>query len=276
MSRFVRLSTALLAVAVAAPAAAQDFPTDDPVIRSIWDEGMNRSRVYPLAQTLLDSIGPRLTGTPGLDASHDWLVGLYESWGIDAENQQYGTWKGWERGATHVDLIAPRVRSLDAILLGWSPGTDGAVTGDVVLLPEPGADVDAWLEQAEGAFVLFSPLEPTCRPIEQWRELGDEDVSDAIEAARAAAREVFGARVATVGTEEGAVVRALAEAGVGGILTSNWSGGYGVRRVFGDRLGLVPTFSLACEDFGLLYRLAEADQGPRLRVGKRRRGTPGS
>ncbi|MGK7311052.1 MAG: M20/M25/M40 family metallo-hydrolase [Candidatus Longimicrobiales bacterium M2_2A_002] len=270
MSRTTRLLAALLALAItAAPAAAQEFPTDDPVIQGIWDEGMNRSQVYPLMQALLDSIGPRLTGTPGLDAAHNWLVGLYGSWGIDAENQQYGTWKGWERGITHVDLIAPRVRTLDATLLAWSPGTDGAVDGDVVLLPEPGADVAAWLEQAGGAFVLLSPPEPTCRPLDQWEELGDEQVADGIVATRAAARELFAARLATLGDGEEEIIRRLADAGVAGLLTSNWSGGYGARRIFGDRLGVAPMFSVSCEDFGLLYRLAEAEQGPRLRADAR-------
>lgn len=270
MLRMIRLPAASLALAVlAAPAAAQSFPTDDPVIQAIWDEGMNRSQVYPLAQTLLDSIGPRLTGSPGLDASHEWLVRLYEGWGIAAENQQYGTWKGWERGITHVDLIEPRVRTLDAMLLAWSPGTDGVVEGDVVSLPEPGSDVDAWLGSVRGDFVLLSPAEPSCRPVEQWQEFADEATLEAFMHARAGALRDFGIRVAALSTDEDELTGLLADAGVAGILSLNWSGGYGVRRVFGDRTGAVPTFSLSCEDFGLLSRLAENGQGPVLRVDAR-------
>ena len=175
MSRLIRLPAALLALAaLAAPAAAQSFPTDDPVIQAMWEEGMDRSQVYPLMQTFLDSIGPRLTGTPGLDAAHDWLVGLYRGWGLEAENQQYGTWKGWQRGITHVDLIGPRVRTLDAMLLAWSPGTDGPVEGDVVALPDPGVPLADWLGRVRGAFVLFSPAEPSCRPLEELGDVGVE------------------------------------------------------------------------------------------------------
>ena len=34
---------------------------------------MENSQTYSLAQALFDSIGPRLTGSPNLEAGHDWL-----------------------------------------------------------------------------------------------------------------------------------------------------------------------------------------------------------
>ena len=65
---------ALSALVLTSPAAeAQTFPTEDPVIRQMWDEGMGEgSQIFDLAQVLLDSIGPRLTGTPAFDAAGDW------------------------------------------------------------------------------------------------------------------------------------------------------------------------------------------------------------
>ena len=79
-------------------AAAQSFPTDDAVLGGIWAEGMERSQVDALLQTLLDSLGPRLTGTPGLDAAADWVIGRFAEWGIPARKEDYGTWPGWRRG----------------------------------------------------------------------------------------------------------------------------------------------------------------------------------
>ena len=56
----------------------QSFPTDDAVIQHMWDEGMGSgSQVVDLAQALLDSIGPRLMGSPGFDAAGDWLISNY-------------------------------------------------------------------------------------------------------------------------------------------------------------------------------------------------------
>jgi hypothetical protein len=60
------------------------FPTDDPVIKRIWAVGMDSSKTEPLAHTLFDSIGPRLTGSPGFKSASDWVVKTYKSWGIDA------------------------------------------------------------------------------------------------------------------------------------------------------------------------------------------------
>ena len=43
-------------------------------------------------------------GTPNLKRAQDWLVNMYKSWGIDAKEEQYGTWRGWIRGPSHIDL----------------------------------------------------------------------------------------------------------------------------------------------------------------------------
>jgi hypothetical protein len=60
------IGLAVSAVPAASPVAAQSFPTPDPVIRRMGTEGMEQpSQAYRLAQTLMDSIGPRLTGSPG-------------------------------------------------------------------------------------------------------------------------------------------------------------------------------------------------------------------
>ncbi|MCY3746763.1 MAG: hypothetical protein OXH05_11090, partial [Acidobacteria bacterium] len=100
-------------------AAAQEedagpvFPSDDPVIRAIWEEGVERSQVMELGHVMMDVIGPRLTGSPGMEAANDWAIRKFEEWGIEAHQERYGTWRGWERGISHIDLVSPRVRTLE-------------------------------------------------------------------------------------------------------------------------------------------------------------------
>jgi carboxypeptidase Q len=72
-------------------AGAQSLPTNDPVLRRIWSVGMDSSQTYALAQALMDSIGPRLTGTPGQRAGVEWLLSKYRAWGITARAEQYAT-----------------------------------------------------------------------------------------------------------------------------------------------------------------------------------------
>ena len=70
---------ALSLISLSTPARAQTFPMEDPVLRRIWSVGVDSSRVMDLAQVLTDSIGPRLTGTPGIEASQAWLAATYSA-----------------------------------------------------------------------------------------------------------------------------------------------------------------------------------------------------
>jgi carboxypeptidase Q len=179
MQRSILFGFLAIALILGPPRAAQGqiLATQDPVLEAIWDQAMNQSQIETLAQTLMDSIGPRLTGAPGIDRGHDWLVERYRDWGIEAENRQYGTWIGWERGISHIDLLEPRVRSLEGMNLAWSAGTDGPVTGEVLVLPDVASPqaFEAWLPEVEGRFVLISPAQPTCRPDGNWEEFATSE-----------------------------------------------------------------------------------------------------
>ena len=58
----------------------------------------------------------------------------------------------------------------------------------------------------------------------------------------------------------------LEQAGALGMISSNWSNGWGVEKVFAARTEQVPSVRLSCEDYGLVYRLAENGDSPTLRV----------
>ena len=165
------LLAAACALVVAHPASAQS----DATIARIWRLGMDSSHVQQLSQTLFDSIGPRLTGSPGIRSASDWVISQYRAWGIDAKREQYGTWRGWRRGTSHIDLVQPRVRTLAGTMLAWSPGTNGkTVTAEAILLPKfsDSTEFIRWLPKAKGKIVLVSPPWPTCRPSEDWNRFG--------------------------------------------------------------------------------------------------------
>lgn len=247
-------------------------PPDDPVIQRLWSEGMDRSRAAALAQVLTDSIGPRLNGSPGHKSGNEWLVRTYSEWGVPARNEQYGTWKAWRRGISHVDLIAPRVRSLEGMMLAWSPGTDGRpVEGEVVALPPAAtrAQFDAWLPQARGKWVAISTPQLSCRAPAQWEEFGTEESQARIKAAQDSVNTSWSTRVrvlGTGGTATDSLHAALQRAGALGVLSHNWSRLPGVDKIFGSWRQLLPTMDILCEDYGMLVRMAENGQHPRVRV----------
>ena len=67
--------TLLLGALAATTAAAQGFPqpsgfvVENPVLRRIWAIGNDSSQLPHLAQVLFDSLGPRLTASPGMTAA---------------------------------------------------------------------------------------------------------------------------------------------------------------------------------------------------------------
>lgn len=261
------LAALLTALALLAPAAdAQTWATDDPVLQQLWTEAMENSHLETLGQQLLDSIGPRLTGSPGLERAHDWAANTLSGWGVEARNESYGTWRGWERGITHVDLLEPRVRSLSATMLAWSPGTNGPVEGEVVVYPawETEEELAAWMAtEVEGRFVAIAFPQPTCRPDYHFEDYGSPGALARMDEARDEALQEFReTRVA----QSGLVRLDLDAAGALGILESNWVGRPGTNRLFGTNTQSAVTLDLSCEDYGLVYRLAERGSRPVLRV----------
>lgn len=271
LSQTARFAAAGLTAALiaATSASAQSFTNNDPVLRNIWRMGMEQSQVYRLAQALTDSVGPRLTGSPGQDAGHDWAVRTYASMGIEARSEQYGTYLGWRRGISHVDLIAPRERALEGMMLAWSGGTGGRpVEAEVVVMPlfQNSAEVDRWLGTVAGKFVAISYAEPTCRTDDQWREYSRSGDFEAMNEIRQAERQAWNQARQIAGPGQRDIHEKLEAAGAAGIMEMRWSNVPGTNKVFRAYTQSIPAMDVSCEDYGLLFRLAANGQAPRLRV----------
>jgi carboxypeptidase Q len=247
MRRLSRAVLSLVLVSLPAAAAAQGFgggggnafPSNDPVIRQMWAEGMERSQTWTLMQVLTDSIGPRLTGSPGMKSANDWLVAMYGKWGVSARNEQYGTWRQWRRGTSHIDLMAPRVRALEGTMLAWSPGTPRGqpVTAETILLADvpDSAAFQAWLPTVRGKFVLVSGALASCRPVDNLEEFATPATFERMRAQRTADAQAWSQRLQRSGRSATTLPAALEEAGALGVVTSQWSNGWGVNKIFQAR-----------------------------------------
>ncbi|MBC7894202.1 MAG: M20/M25/M40 family metallo-hydrolase [Cytophagaceae bacterium] len=263
-----------------------------------------------------------------MKSASDWVISQYKSWGIDAKRDEYGTWRGWRRGVSHIDLVGPRVRSLEGQMLAWSPGTNGkVVTAQAIVLPKfrDSTEFVKWLPQAKGKIVLLSPAWPTCRPSEDWFRFATPDARMRMDSAVTAMQadwssitndstKLYRGTGKSMGLGTGTLGLRLEQAGVAGMLTSrlkqggygaaggggfggggpggrgntgggsmrgggqassvsinsrvvgSGSGGWGTVEVFETYNTTAPAVTLSCEDYSLIYRLAENNQKPMVRL----------
>lgn len=239
------------------------------VVDNILREGTQNSQLEKLAHELFDKIGPRLIGTPGMQKANDWAVEKYASWGVPARNEKWGEWKGWERGITHIDMVSPRVRTLEGTQLAWSPSTKGkTVTAELIIIPDVADSLafQAWLPKVKGKFVMTSMMQPTGRPDYNWKEFGTKESFDKMNKARAAETTAWAARIKKTGYSARMLPIILENAGALGIITNNWSQGFGVDKIFNAYTSKVPTVDIALEDYTMLYRLVENGDNPKISI----------
>ncbi len=236
-----------------------------PVIDAIMKEETSNSQLEKLAHELFDGIGPRLIGTPQMKKANDWAVEKYKSWGIDAHNEKWGEWRGWERGISHIDMVSPRVHSLEGTQLAWSPGMGKkTVTAEVILLPDLADSVafQAWLPTVKGKFVMVSSNQVTGRPVDNLQQFGMKETIAKLADEQRAVTAAWNKRIRNTGLTAKTLPVALENAGAVGIITNTWSAGFGVDKIFGANTKKVPSVDIALEDYTLMYRLIEGGEKP--------------
>lgn len=241
----------------------------DPVIESIISEAVNNSKLEDLAYELLDGIGPRLVGTPQMQKAHDWAINKYNSWGIPARNEQWGEWRGWERGITHIDMVHPRIKSLEGTQLAWSPSTSSkGVTAEVIMVPDLQDSIafQRWLPSVKGKFVMISMPETTGRPDYNWEEFATPESFEKMKEDRSAKALAWADRIKKTGFNTRTLPAELEKHGAVGVVTSYWSRGFGTNKIFGANTKKTPTIDLSLEDYGMLYRLIEHGEKPQIKV----------
>ncbi len=222
-----------------------------------------------LAHELMDVVGPRLVGTPQMKAANDWAIATYKKWGIEAKNEQWGTWKGWERGITHIDLVSPRVVTLEGMQLAWSPSTrKKGTTAELIIIPNVPDSIafTNWLPSVKGKFVMISMSQPTGRPDYNWEEFATEKSFEKMKKDREEQTKAWNQRFLNTGYTSRNIHTALEEAGAVGIVQSRWSKGFGANKIFSANTKNIPVVDLTMEDYGMLYRMTENGVHPIIKV----------
>lgn len=239
-----------------------------PLVKQMVEEAKNSSQLEEMAFELLDVIGPRLIGTPAMEKANNWAIDKFKTWGVAAENQQFGQWDGWERGVTEASLTYPRVKSLEAIQLAWCPSTAKPIEAEVVVLPDVPDNVafEVWLKTIKGKFVLIDQYQRWGRPDDQMKEFATPEAYERIKDQRAKDTEAYNIMIKNTGYTKKELPEVLEKAGAAGIGSSYWTGIMGANRIFGTTTKIIPAIDLSLEDYGLLYRLASKSIKPKIKV----------
>jgi carboxypeptidase Q len=241
-TRAALLSTLSLLLLIQPHARAQTAAAPAPA--RLIGEVFANGRQLDYVSALSDEIGSRLTGSAGARRAEEWAEGEMKRLGLsNVRREPYRMSASWERGTATASLLSNGInRPLAVASYTWTPGTTGAVEGEVVDVgagrPE---DVRRVAAQLKGRVALVVPegadldavIYNFYRAPGLVRELKDAGALAVLIAADKPHSILYTAPVEFSAT---------------------------------GRLAALPTVSLAREDVGLLRRLSSQSKTPRVRL----------
>ncbi|XHS78546.1 M20/M25/M40 family metallo-hydrolase [Burkholderiaceae bacterium UC74_6] len=279
INKLARALTLVGLCGLAAPAAVLAARPDPEVLNAIRDQGFNHSQVMQTLQHLSDNIGPRLTNSPQMREASRWTREQLQAWGLaNAHLENFDFGRGWSYDHVSVNLLSPRKTTLNALPVGWTPGTAGTIDGDVIYLDAVNVDeLQKFKGKLKGKIVMLSePGEATEARGEISKRFSSAELgemrsfnlkgrsSDAQPQADGVAQRRKGnafreARAAFLKAEgaKAALVRSYID---GALLTATGES-YRVGKTFP-----IPEVTLSAEHYNLLARMLEDGVTPKLSV----------
>lgn len=259
---------------------SQELPPDS-IMALIRQQGYENSRVMDLAWAMTDRIGPRLTGSPGLDEATDWALFQLKYWNLDnVHTEEWGPFgRGWELREFTMEALGESYFPLIGYPKAWSNPVKGPVTGDVIYLDAANEEELAKFKgKLKGKFVLLDTL----RAPREWDEpmsvrLQAEDLLELANAPlpnagggrrwRGYRDNQFGQKMWDFIYDE----QPLA------VLDRSYKGDYGTVFVSGARartgenvrdkdVQVIPQITLAIEHYNRIYRMIEKGKPVKLRM----------
>lgn len=150
-------------------------------IMLIKQEGFSNSQAMRTLFELTDVNGPRLTGSPGMKQAEEWAAKKLKNWGLkNVHIERWGGFgQGWEINKSYVAMTAPYYQPLIGVPRAWTPGTNGLIKGDAVLVRiEARDDMAKYIGKLEGKVVVLSTLNNETKPnfTADARRLTDEEL----------------------------------------------------------------------------------------------------
>lgn len=138
------------------PASPAETTAINSVIQSIIKIGTTDNQVQEHLNYLTNRIGPRLTGSEGMQAACEWTRDRFEEMGLDnCRLEQWGEFPvGFERGPSYGLMLEPKQMKLEFGTNAWTAGTKGRVPGIAVMAPTTMEELETMRDKLDGAYVL--------------------------------------------------------------------------------------------------------------------------
>src|SRR2546422_4023002 len=180
---------------VTSVAAIAEEKVDLAAIYRIKTEAFQHSKVMEHAFYLTDVYGPRLTGSPGLKAAAEWAIKRFNEWGlVNARLEMWGPFgRGWSQVKFSAHLKEPQYAPLIGFSRPWSPGTNGAVSAEPVLvIIESDADMAKFKGKLKGKIVLLDrPRELAPQTTPASKVFSDADLAAEVNALRSSPNSTY-------------------------------------------------------------------------------------
>ncbi|MFT5233275.1 MAG: carboxypeptidase Q [Candidatus Krumholzibacteriia bacterium] len=219
-------------------AAVPAMAGPDLQLDQILETAQNDPYAYDKLGELCDTVGHRMTGSPGMERAIIWGQKAMREAGLDSVWTEAVTVPYWTRGEEWARCVAPLDFPLDMLGLGRSDGTGGEPLEAEVMAVVDWAEFEERKAEADGKIVLFNM---------PWEGYG-KSVKYRMDAA-------------SVVAEHGAVaclIRSVASASLGAPHTGVMNYKEGVPRI--------PVAALTVEDAGRLHRMTLRGLKPRVRL----------
>jgi len=161
---------------------AQQEKIDYSIISKIKHEAFNNSQVMKTLFYFTDVSGPRLSGSSNLKGAQLWAQKRLSEWGMDKVNMEPwgGFGRGWEVRKSYIAMTVPYYQPMIAIPRAWTPGTDGIIKGEALLIKiETDQDFEKYKGKLKGKIIVSSSnLEVKLGLKPDARRLTDEDLKN--------------------------------------------------------------------------------------------------
>jgi carboxypeptidase Q len=147
----------------------------------IIDRATADHTAYARLTELVESFGPRISGSVALERAIDWILDEMESDGLDNPHGDAVLVPHWVRGEESLQMLLPWQRALPMLGLGFSVATPPGGIRAEVLVVSGFDELEERADEAHGRIVLFNVPFTTYGETVQYRTTG------AVAAARAGA-----------------------------------------------------------------------------------------